>query len=217
NELSFSERQEVEDFVALHPELKDELDALQLTVLPADEHHYEPITELSKFNGLTVQHELMLHLDDELTGDEKIEIEKLIQRDNAVAEEWKILQTSKLSPEAIVFDDKDLLYRKTRRPIVIPMPFRMMAAAVLVGAGFYIGIDHNKEVVEPYFEIPQEVIVKAPKIEPHQQYSSVVDAQIEVTETIVEPAVEEIGIKDIPGNSIHSQAKELAAEKNISE
>lgn len=136
NELNASDRKSVEEFLIVHPEFQQEFDEIQNTVLKPYDEEYTPITELTKFNGLTVQPELLLHLDGELSGAEKSAIVELIESNETVAEEWRVLNNVKLQPEQIAFPDKELLYKRTKR-YVIPFPLRLAVAAMFIGAGFY--------------------------------------------------------------------------------
>jgi hypothetical protein len=140
NELSAAERNEVEQFVQEHPELHDLFLEFQSLVLTPENTVYEPVTDLIKLNSQPVESLLLRCLDDELNSEETAAVQKLIQQDAAVAEEWALLQQTRLQPENIVFDNKAALYKKPVRVISFAFYRRLAAAAILTGAGIFTGI-----------------------------------------------------------------------------
>jgi hypothetical protein len=136
NELSVQDRNAVEQFVAQHTDLQQELQMLQETILPTPDFSYEDKDLLMKPDPV-MQQQLLLLLDDELAGDAKSNIESLISSNKAVADEWQLLQQTKLlPPESIIFKDKASLYRRSSPAAIINMRWmRAAAAALLIGFG----------------------------------------------------------------------------------
>jgi len=130
NELSSDDRRLVDEFVLANPDLKDELDIYQNSILPPD-------TSLNFENKdilLRYDESIISYLDNELPADEKVQLEKLIDGSPRLQQELGLYRQTKLQPDTeIVFENKSILYRSTERRVV---PMRMVrwaaAAAVLV-------------------------------------------------------------------------------------
>jgi hypothetical protein len=147
NELSVAERKAVDEFVIANPDLLEELDMLQQSILLPDNIEFDFKDSLLKRELITddIQEKLLLHLDNELAPTEKTEIEFLINKEAGIESEWKILQSTKLTADvAIVFEDKQSLYKKEEGRVVA-FPWRKMAAAaVLIGFGIWGGMTYLK-------------------------------------------------------------------------
>ncbi len=156
DELSAADKQMVELFAAQNPDLKDELDLLMQSKLVPDTNIVFEGKELlmkdeasSPISGITEK--LLLHLDNELPAGEKADIEKLIAADTEVTKEWQLLLQTKLPAEAVVFPNKQSLYRKEETVRVVSIKWWRIAAAavVLLGIGFgTYSILNNKETLE---------------------------------------------------------------------
>lgn len=145
NELSSEDRREVEAFVQLHPDLKDELDLLQqFKVSPDTNVVFAGKEELMKMNGQTpvsltnYEEWFVQYIDDELTDEQKNVVEKFVAENPSLQKELSLLQQTKLQPEEIVFTNKESLYRSEEkvRPIVINWRRVAVAAVLLLGIGF---------------------------------------------------------------------------------
>ncbi|MDB5201991.1 MAG: hypothetical protein JWQ27_1400 [Ferruginibacter sp.] len=144
NELSAAERAEVAAYVAANPELYEEFMQLQELVLPAD----EPIVFSGKETlyksvamNEALQDDLLMHLDGELAADKSKELAEKINSSKSLQTEWAILQQTKLdAAEIISFPDKQSLYRKERKGVVIVRMMRWAVAALLIGGGIFIGL-----------------------------------------------------------------------------
>jgi hypothetical protein len=183
NELSRDERQEVENFVLQHPDLREELEALlQAKLIPDTSIVFENKESLMKPAGAApiqlsdYEEWLLLYLDDELTAEQKKGVEKFMAAHEAVRQEFLLLQKARLQPETIAFPFKETLYRETEKVPVVQMPlrrkrvYRMAAAAILLFAMALTAllVLHNKKlpgddiVVIP---VPKEQNVKEGKNE----------------------------------------------------
>jgi hypothetical protein len=143
NELSTTDKQMVELFAAQNPDLKNELDLLMQSKLVPDTNIVFEGKELLMKDEASLQvsgitEKLLLHLDNELSGSQKAEIEKLIDTDTAVTKEWQLLQQTKLPAEAVIFPNKESLYRREETVRVVSIKWWRIAAAavVLLGIGF---------------------------------------------------------------------------------
>ncbi len=145
NELSKEQRREVEDFVQLHPDLKEELELLQQFKFTPDTHIvYNGKEELMKMGGqapvsLTNYEEWFVqYIDEELTPEQKLSVEQFVAAHPTLQQELNLLQQTKLQPEEIVFADKASLYRHEEKVRVVYFNWKRVAAAVilLLGIGF---------------------------------------------------------------------------------
>jgi hypothetical protein len=134
NELSNAEKKAVEVFIEQNEDLKAEFDALLQSVIQPDLVEFENKEALIKDESYALaQQNLLLLLDNELTGVQKKNTEQLISNDIIIAKEWEILQQTKLSPDnSIVFENKKLLYKQEASVIVMYWK-RIAAAAILLG------------------------------------------------------------------------------------
>ena len=145
NELSSDDSRMVEEFLALHPDLKEELELLlQYKLSPDTEIFFPGKEELLKVNGETpitihnYEEWLVLYTDNELNAKQKFEVEKLIALNPELQKELTLLQRTKLQPEQIVFKDKESLYRKEEKVRSLPIRWWRVAAAVLLLIGLGI-------------------------------------------------------------------------------
>ncbi len=148
NELRAEERRRVEEFVALHPDLKEELDILLQSKLQPEQHIvFENKEELMRFsepinaiNMANYEEWLLLYIDNELTESERKSVEKFATTNPSVQHELNLLLKTTLQPETIVFPDKESLYRREEMVRRIPAWWRMAAAAAIVIAVGTTGI-----------------------------------------------------------------------------
>ncbi len=138
-ELSAADRKAVEVFVQENTDLQMELDLLQETVVKADNIFLHKKEWLYKEEEITaLQENLLLYADDELSVTDKNAIEALLNSNANAKGEWNVLQQTKLQPDMeVVFEDKQLLYRKEAGRVVGFKWRRVAAAAVLLGFGLW--------------------------------------------------------------------------------
>jgi anti-sigma factor RsiW len=145
NELTPEQRQAVEAFVLLHPDLKEELDLLCGTRLPIEAVSYQNTESLlaDSMKVNTVDESLLLYIDNELPAWEKEAVEAQLQKDAAFATQHALLLKTKLQPDVISYPHKKELYRHTEKRIV---PYWLRAAAVvllMVGSGAAVWLNSD--------------------------------------------------------------------------
>ncbi len=143
-ELSSQEEDMVERFISENPELAEELAALQETKLPLD----ESIVFTHKESLLKVEHPalsmssyetyFLLYIDDELSAKDKADVELFVLQHPALQAEFMLMKQTKLTPEPIVFANKEILYRKEEKekPVIYMQWRRIAVAAALIGLIF---------------------------------------------------------------------------------
>lgn len=149
NELSASQRRQVEEFAARNPDLKEELEILSRHKLvpdgevrfPNNESLYRE-SELASPDMNNYQGWLLLYVDRELTAEQLRKFEAFLKSHPRIAAEAQLALRTRLSPEKISFPDKETLYRHpvpVRR--IAPVWRRAAAAAILLllgGASFLL-------------------------------------------------------------------------------
>jgi anti-sigma factor RsiW len=152
DELSVSEREQVESFVVLHPHLREELDALLSTKMPADNilfHAKEQLLSSSmKLN--VVDEDLLLYVDNELSASKKAVVAQKIETEEDYALQHSLLMQTKVDKEEVIpYPNKKELYRHTERVVYFPVWMRVAVAVVilLLGTLFFLsGITSNVKV-----------------------------------------------------------------------
>jgi hypothetical protein len=232
NELSSEDRSEVEAFSQENPDLKAELDMLlQSKLMPDADITYANKELLMIRNSSSISianHEewLLSYIDNELTEEERKDVEKFVAANPAVQTELNLLQQVKLQPEAIVFPDKESLYHKEERPRVVAIRWwRMAAAAVLLlgisttavvlvnnkkdnGTGVMVNIspeEKNSKVIDPIKQPVNESPVK-------NQVASIID---EKKEPGIKVSGNEITVKQSDINKSEEPKKQVIPFKNV--
>jgi len=137
NELSVTERTEVENFVAQNPDLAIELKMFQQVTLEDEKMLFEQKDLLFKKENLVTKENyeeyFLLSVDNELSATENDEVEKFVLQHPQLQNEFTLLQKTRLEPENLVFRDKKILYRKEERRVVPIFWLRISAAAAIIG------------------------------------------------------------------------------------
>lgn len=160
-ELTPEAKKAVEDFVQLHPALKEELVSLCATKLPPDAISFEHKDDLfaDSMKVATVDESLLLYIDDELPAAEAKKIKAQLNNDAAFALQYSVLLKTKLDKdEQLTYPYKKELYRRTERRIA-PVWLRVAAAVVLIagaGTAAWLGMNNSKS-------LDTDVAVVAPK------------------------------------------------------
>lgn len=144
-ELSSVDKMAVEQFVQENPDLADEFAALQQTTLPVEDHVLIDKSTLYRKAGEEIglqnhTEQFLLYVDNELPIQEREAVEKFVLQHPVLQEEFVQLKQTKLPQEQILFPDKSSLYRTAsdRKPVVYMRWMRMVAAAAVIGFGFFI-------------------------------------------------------------------------------
>ena|GEM_PF-3305407 len=146
NELPADNKMELEQKIAADKGLQVEWDALQkhgkLQPEAAPAFPKEKILKPTIWNvenPEAVQLQMLALLDNELSGTEKVQLEQQIAANAGLQIEWISLQKAKLVAEAVVYPNKEDLYKeKERRRIGAWLGWA--AAAMLLGFGLYMMI-----------------------------------------------------------------------------
>ncbi|MBD0285369.1 MAG: hypothetical protein ICV79_08080 [Flavisolibacter sp.] len=168
DELSPEEKKAVEAFVLLHPELKEELDLLLETKLPAEVislgDKESLMAEEMKANAW--QEQLLLYIDDELNAEEKKLFENELSGNAALQKQYSLLQKTKSNKaEIILYPSKNELYRHTEKRAALPVYWMRIAAAVLVilFAGLFFWMAQERT------QSQQPIAVQSQQAQPHQE------------------------------------------------
>jgi len=139
NELNVEQKRQVELFIKENPDLEEELVMLQQSrLIPEtivfEEKHLLMKEENNSFISLNNYEEwLVLYVDNELSEEEKITVEKFAASHPHVQKELDLFEQTKLQPDQLNFPDKNLLYRNKERVRIISMVWwRVAAAAILI-------------------------------------------------------------------------------------
>jgi hypothetical protein len=109
----------------------------QITIFKLEKKEF--LLNNSFINITNYEEQLLNYIDDEVSADQRKEIERFAGQYSVVKQELALLQKTKLQPEAeVVFPDKSILYRREEKVRVISMTwFRVaVAAAIILIAGF---------------------------------------------------------------------------------
>lgn len=148
NELSASQKQAVESFIKENSDLQEEFKLLGETRFTPDTvvqfEEKEFLLNNPFINITNYEEQLLNYIDDELTNEERKEVEVVVAKYPTIQKELALLKKAKLQPEAeIIFPDRSTLYRREEnadnyRYRVISMTwFRVaVAAAIILIAGF---------------------------------------------------------------------------------
>ena len=136
NELDSAQKQQVEEFVELHPDLRSEFDILMSLKLPTEEYSINKESLLSgQMKGVGADEELMLYIDEELPADRKKILELELASNNNYRLQLELLQKTKLdASETIAYPNKEELYHREVKVISIRVWMRVAVALVLVTA-----------------------------------------------------------------------------------
>ncbi len=147
NELTDSEKAEVLMFVKYNKDLEDEFRMIHHTIarpdaniLLTDKSFLYRNDTTAFINEKNYEEVFVLYHDNELTKEQKLEIEDFVSRHTELRNEFDLIGLARLTPEsAIVFNNKKVLYKREKSGKVVPVLFwRMLAAAVFIGFGLWI-------------------------------------------------------------------------------
>ncbi len=159
NELPAAEKEAVDVFVAEHPDLKEELEMLLLSVLPAGdtvfsdkELLYRTTDTGSLVNMTNFESFFVRYCDDELTNEEKAATELFVYRHPEFQVDFELIQQARLRPDTTLsFPGRESLYRHEKnkqRPLVIRWLSVAAAAMLLLLSGLF-WLNTRKEQAQP--------------------------------------------------------------------
>ena len=147
-ELSADERNLVKLFVEDNPDLQDEFFMLQQVVVnPDNDINFNDKILLYKkevfIDKNNYEEKFLLYADKELNLSEIEKIEKFICDDKPLQDELNLLQLVKFEPDnSVVFPNKSLLYKKLNDGKIIPLRWKALVAAILIGAGLWTVLNY---------------------------------------------------------------------------
>jgi hypothetical protein len=158
NELSVDQKKQVDLFVQENPDLEEELVMLkQSRLIPDDSIVFDRKHSLMKeedgqhsnsfINLNNYEQWLIMYVDDELSAEEKLAVERFALTHQHVQQELELFQQAKLQAEEIVFPDKEILYRREKSVRVISIQWWKVAVAaiLIISAGITLYSIFNKQ------------------------------------------------------------------------
>jgi len=139
NELSAADRQIVERWVAENPDLKEEWEILlQCRIRPDNHLLFSGRESLLMQEGALAEDNyleyFLSYVDGELDEVTRRSVDEFVRRHPSLRPELERLQQTVSVPDrAIVFENKEILYKKEKDRRIVLIPWRMVAAAVVVG------------------------------------------------------------------------------------
>ncbi len=179
DELCPEERIAVENFVTGNEDLRRELDMIIAAILPADVCTYTQKRSLyqNSFVDGSLQENLLLKMDNELSFEELTALNKIILANPAATKEEHLLSSTKLiSTEIITCPQKELLYKQQRDTVVVFKIVGWAAAAILIGVGLFFGLSIFNKNTLPNNAVVNVKPIKKPAL-PTQIVDSLKDEQ----------------------------------------
>ena len=144
-ELSREERKEVEEFIQQYPELEEEFEMINSSILEPETIELKDKSFLLKssntdfINKVNYEEIFVLYHDGELNAEQKRQADHFLNENPELKGEFILFSQAKMQPDVVSYPDKKSLLRKepsgmTGRIIL----FRSLAAAVVLGFGFWI-------------------------------------------------------------------------------
>jgi len=151
NELGAEQKLMVENFIAQHPHLAQELEILMSTKLPLDDVSFAGKEELfsSSMKVNSVDESLLLYIDNELAPTERKKVEEKISSNEEFSLQHSLLMKTKFdASEKIAHPNKKELYRHTERVVAFKAWMRIAAAIILllIGSLFFLLNKNDKAV-----------------------------------------------------------------------
>ncbi len=146
NELCAKDQKAVDSFIAENPDLAEELILLQEAKLPNDElflFSYKSSLLKNAQEGIALHNYetyFLMYVDGELNKNEEAEVELFVLQHPQLQAQFLLIQQTKLQPEQLVFENKDVLFRKEKiSGSIMYLQWRRMAvAAALIGLAFSV-------------------------------------------------------------------------------
>jgi anti-sigma factor RsiW len=133
-ELPLEQAAAVDAFVAIHPDLQEELSILQSAKLDVEPILFEDKQQLfaNNMKMSAIEESLLLYMDNELRANEKKAIDHQMKTDVTLQLQYQVLQKTKLdAADKIIYPYKAELYH-TKPKAVRPIFWLRIAAAVIL-------------------------------------------------------------------------------------
>lgn len=219
NELTETQKKEVDIFVEQNKDLQDEFRLFGETRFTPDENialkEKDSLFNVdhSYINSSNYTEHLLSYIDKELTDEQKAEVEKYVADHPSIQQEFTILQRTILQPDTqIVFPDKSILYRKEEKVSVIRITwFRVAVAAMLIliaGLVTFRLINSDKKDGTPSIA---KQSVPAENKQPENPSANIVTKQENVKEQGLKPenkTTQKSVLKDLPVQNTIAKLKE---------
>jgi anti-sigma factor RsiW len=228
NELSAQERNALELFVQENADLREELQMLKQTIVPAEKVIFMGKNSLLKPEAVSavLEEQLLLYIDKELDAKQSKEVELVLASDKSAATELQLLQQTKIVADTnIIFADKQLLYRKELARVIPFDPIaigwrRLAVAAVFIGFAIWgtaIYLNSGSKPVVNHTAANTDV--KQPDAVKGKQVTIPVTEKTEPAETIVavtsEPVInKKVTQKTMVAPLVDKQQQAPAVQKN---
>lgn len=157
NELTDSEKAEVLIFVKNNKDLEQEFRMMLHTIAKPDlniqlnnKSFLIKEDESLFINKINYEEKFVLYHDDELTSEQKRQTEAFVSQHPELKEEFDLIGLARFAPDAsIILPDKKSLYRKQNAVKVIPIFWKVAAAAALIGSILWIASLYFQKQTNP--------------------------------------------------------------------
>lgn len=223
NELTDSEKAEVLIFVKNNKDLEAEFRMMLSTIAKPDTNiQLRDKTFLLKkdesfINQNNYEEIFVLYHDNELSEDQKYQAEVFLSQHTGLKEEFDLIGIARFSPDStIVFSDKKNLYKKERGGRVVPLLWKVAAAAAFIGfilwvANFYFH-QSNPSLVNNALSLHKNI---SPKIESPAATLPTITNKNKANESVVRNApVKSILKKEKQSKPITDESNSMAAVNN---
>lgn len=240
-ELSAAEKHKVELFVQQNPDIEEEFVMLQQSVAkPETNIILENKSVLFKKENFINQNNyeeiFLLYIDNELGLSEMEETEKFVLSYPSLQKEFILLQQAKYEGNfSTVFPDKNLLFKKENNTKIFSLPWKAMAAAILLGIGLWAGFNYmqkskpvevvtndktyqtkNPQVINPAIEVKENSKDLSAKISRNNKEASVKKPN-KIQNNFIDkkqPLPENLMVKNIQKKKSSETIDKITAQKN---
>lgn len=208
-QLTPAEQEALEQFLAAHPEMEQELNSYaRLTLTPASTT-YPDKSFLKQVGPIEITSEEALFIgatENELNATEKQQLEALLLKDENAVTQLAAYQKTTLEAPLVMYPDKAALKQKERRGVVLPLWSYGAAAAVIAvllwwtfGTGTIEPEDNTPLAVD---DSPVETTNEVNDNEPQPANFEAVEEPLIADEQVVDPSEEKLSPKPQRDNII---------------
>ncbi len=207
--LSDEQERQLFEFLELHPDLEVKFDDEQQLFPDYDISMEKSALIFDQINTSNRTYFFIAYLEDELSTEQKIQVDNWLQQNPKYQKEFSSFQQTKLKPEEKVFPSKKSILFFPEKHLFQPI-WKYSAAFLLlflVFVGYWIGTDKSKDVLE--IETKEQAVAEV--IENKKEFS-LEEQKIEMEEQIpLEKKVkaEELSILEKPNLEIQKQEANL--------